>query len=28
VHIRGLAWSGAPTPATDLARPKQRDMFR
>jgi coenzyme F420-0:L-glutamate ligase/coenzyme F420-1:gamma-L-glutamate ligase len=28
VHIRGLAWSGAPTPATDLVRPKQRDMFR
>jgi coenzyme F420-0:L-glutamate ligase / coenzyme F420-1:gamma-L-glutamate ligase len=28
VHIRGLTWSGAPGPAADLARPKQRDMFR
>ena len=28
VHMRGLAWSGAPMPATDLVRPKQRDMFR
>ena len=28
VHIRGLTWSGPPSPAIDLARPKQRDMFR
>jgi coenzyme F420-0:L-glutamate ligase/coenzyme F420-1:gamma-L-glutamate ligase len=28
VHIRGLTWSGAPTSATELVRPKQRDMFR
>ncbi len=28
VVIRGLSWAGAPRPATDLVRPKQRDMFR
>jgi len=28
LHIRGLAWTGAPGPATDLVRPKQRDLFR
>ncbi len=28
VHIRGLRWRGPPGLATDLVRPKQRDMFR
>jgi coenzyme F420-0:L-glutamate ligase/coenzyme F420-1:gamma-L-glutamate ligase len=28
VHIRGLTWSGPPTSATELVRPKPRDMFR
>lgn len=28
VHIRGLAWSGAPGRAADLVRPKERDLFR
>jgi F420-0:gamma-glutamyl ligase len=28
LRIRGLAWNGAPGPATDLVRPKQRDLFR
>ncbi len=28
VHIRGLTWSGPPSPAADLVRSKQRDMFR
>jgi coenzyme F420-0:L-glutamate ligase/coenzyme F420-1:gamma-L-glutamate ligase len=28
VHIRGLSWSGEPGPATDLARPKEKDLFR
>lgn len=28
VHIRGLDWDDAPRPASDLIRPKSRDMFR
>jgi coenzyme F420-0:L-glutamate ligase/coenzyme F420-1:gamma-L-glutamate ligase len=28
VHIRGLNWSGPPAGASELARRKQRDMFR
>ena len=26
--VRGLAWSGAPRPATDLIRPEAEDLFR
>jgi coenzyme F420-0:L-glutamate ligase / coenzyme F420-1:gamma-L-glutamate ligase len=28
VHIRGLAWRGAPGRAADLVRPKPQDLFR
>jgi coenzyme F420-0:L-glutamate ligase/coenzyme F420-1:gamma-L-glutamate ligase len=28
VHIRGLGWSGGATSATELVRPKARDLFR
>ena len=28
VHVRGLAWSGEPTPARALVRERERDLFR